>query len=98
MSGRRGEVVNLRGGYSGVEPPTGPPHDSSMEARVAVLEQVAKDTREALGDIRAELRTIRDRQDGSRDRQERDFRLTWGALIFVALGLAALMAKGFRWL
>lgn len=32
------------------------------------------------------------------DRMERDFRLTFGALITVALGLAAMMAKGFHWI
>jgi hypothetical protein len=29
---------------------------------------------------------------------ERDFRLTWAMVIAVALGLAGLMAKGFKWL
>ncbi len=29
---------------------------------------------------------------------ERDFRLTFGALIALALGLATMMAKGFHWL
>ena len=27
-----------------------------------------------------------------------DFRLTWGGLFAVALGLAAMMAKGFHWI
>ncbi|ALK07702.2 hypothetical protein D2A38_05790 [Candidatus Liberibacter asiaticus] len=31
-------------------------------------------------------------------RMERDFRLTFGALIALALGLATMMAKGFHWL
>lgn len=33
-----------------------------------------------------------------RGHQERDFRVLFGALIFVALSLAGLMAKGFGWL
>jgi hypothetical protein len=39
------------------------------------------------------------RQDVSelREHQERDFRALFGALIFVALSLAGLMAKGFGW-
>jgi len=27
-----------------------------------------------------------------------DFRITWGGLIAIAIGLAALMAKGFKWI
>lgn len=38
------------------------------------------------------------RFDKSDERRERDFRLIFGALIAVALGLASLMAKGFHWL
>ena len=30
--------------------------------------------------------------------QQRDFRLTWGAMIFGFIGLAGIMAKGFHWL
>lgn len=55
-------------------------------------------------DIKAELRGhdgkfdgLRDRFDGLRDRMERDFRILFGALITVALGLAGLMGKGFHW-
>lgn len=62
-----------------------------MEARVAVLEQIARSTEETLRELRGEMRSLR-------DRQERDFRLTWAGLIAVALGLAGLMAKGFGWL
>jgi len=83
-----------------------------MEARVAALEEIASATKATLAElksgqdrlrddlkaaqdsIRTELRTG---LDGARDRQERDFRLTFGALIGVALGLAAIMAKGFKW-
>ena len=88
------------------------PHDPNMEARVAVLEQIAKQTSETLADIRTDLAGIRadlrtdltairaDSKTGfeaARDRHERDFRITVGAIITVALGLAALMAKGFHW-
>lgn len=38
-----------------------------------------------------------DARETKRD-QRTDFRLTFGALIAVALGLAGLMAKGFHWL
>jgi hypothetical protein len=73
-----------------------------MEARVAVLEEIAKSTKEMLADIRADQRAFRVQTDANfdklRDQQRTDFRITWGGLIAVALGLAALMAKGFHWL
>ncbi|GAA3682063.1 MAG: hypothetical protein ABF636_11435 [Acetobacter sp.] len=38
------------------------------------------------------------RLDKIDERHDRDFRVIFGALIAVALGLAGLMAKGFHWL
>jgi hypothetical protein len=78
------------------------PHDPSMEARVAVLEQIAKQTAETLAGIKTDLTSIRTDLktglDATRDRHDRDFRLTFGVIITAALGLAGLMAKGFKWL
>ena len=68
-----------------------PPYGGPMEARVAVLEEIARSTKEGLGRIDSRLIRIEDRQNT-------DFRVIFGALITVALGLAALMAKGFHWL
>lgn len=68
-----------------------PPYDGGMEARVAVLEEIAKSTKEILVEIKGDVRDI------LRD-QKSDFRLLFGALIAVALGLAGLMARGFHWL
>ena len=88
------------------------PHDPGMEARVAVLEQIAKQTSETLVGIRADLagikadlktdlgsvRTeVRTGFDSARDRPDRDFRITFGAIITAVLGLAALIAKGLKW-
>jgi len=61
-----------------------------MEARVAVLEEIARSTKDALGRIEARLIRVEDRQN-------MDFRITFGALITTTLGLATLMAKGFHW-
>lgn len=44
-----------------------------------------------LGDLKTELRSLR-------NEARVDFRLLFGAIISVALGLAALMAKGFHWI
>lgn len=46
-------------------------------------------------DLRGEMRVdIRSLQDQART----DFRLLFGAIITVALGMSALMAKGFHWI
>jgi hypothetical protein len=47
--------------------------------------------REHTRDIKADLRSVR-------DNARTDFRLLFSALITVALGLAALMADGFKWI
>lgn len=62
-----------------------------MEARVAVLEQIAQNTKDVLKDLNTEASTLR-------SNQERDFRLLFGAIIAATLGLAGLMAKGFHWI
>jgi phosphate uptake regulator len=79
----------------------GPPHDPGMEARVAVLEEIAASTKQAVAAFRQEVQDLRSetsrRDDALRDAVESDFRILFGAIITVALGLATLMAKGFHW-
>ena len=62
-----------------------------LEARVAVLEAHVTHIRDDLSAIKADIRNIR-------AEARTDFRLLFGALIGVALGLAGLMARGFGWL
>jgi hypothetical protein len=83
-------VNNLAGAGS-------PPHDPGMEARVAVLEEIASATKQATMDLRQEVRETNRRVDALRDAVENNFRIMFGALITTVLGLAALMAKGFHW-
>ena len=73
----------------------GPPDNGGMETRVAKLEAAVeyiqrdvKELREDVRNLRADIHAIR----------TTDFRIIFGAIIAVALGLAALMAKGFHWL
>jgi predicted nucleic acid-binding Zn-ribbon protein len=73
--------------------------------RVAVLEEIAASTKQILAEIRAEMRDIRteirDMRTEMRDmrqRQERDFRLLFGAIILVAIGLAGLIARTQHWI
>ena len=65
--------------------------ENSLEAGVAVLGAHVTHIRDDLTAIRADIRDIR-------DAARTDFRLLFGALIAVALGLAGLMARGFGWL
>jgi hypothetical protein len=65
-----------------------PPDDGAMQARFARLEAVVEHMNGDLADLKRDVRDIR----------TTDFRLIFGAIIGVALGLAALMSKGFHWL
>ena len=62
-----------------------------MEARVAVLEA-------HVGHIETDIADIKRDLGGLRDNARTDFRILFGALIAVALGLAGLLAKGFGWI
>lgn len=65
--------------------------DGRMEARVAKLEASVEHIQRDLQEIKQDLREIK------RDARS-DFKLFFGALISVALGLAGMMAKGFHWI
>lgn len=79
-----------------------PPYDGGMEARIAKLEAGVSHLESDVKDIKVDLRAIRaDHKDDWRSiraDQRTDFRTTWAGLIATALGLAALMAKGFGWI
>jgi hypothetical protein len=79
-----------------------------MEARVAVLEQIAADTRETLREIKDHLLRMEEnhkadfrRLEGDfrrlEEHQRGDFRLLLSAGAAATIGLAALMAHGFHW-
>lgn len=68
-----------------------PPGGSDVEARVAKLESHFEYIRRDLDDLRGD---VKEHRKESRE----DFRVLFGCLIAVALGLAAMMAKGFGWL
>ena len=72
-------------------PTSGGPHDPGMGERVAKLEVRVERIQSDINEIKSDVREIK------RDART-DFRLLFGALIFVALGLAGLMAKGFHWI
>ncbi len=97
----RKEVQTLRQVDAPLHKGTEPPDNGDMEARVAKLEAGMDYAQRELGDIKATLRGHDGKFDGLRGDitgiRTTDFRLTFGAIIAVALGLAGLMAKGFGW-
>ncbi len=66
-------------------------HIDGMEPRVAELEATVEHVRSDIADIKGDLRALR-------GEARTDFRLLFGAIIVVALGLAGFMAKGLHWL
>jgi hypothetical protein len=70
-------------------------YDLAMEARIARLEIAVEYIQRDVRELKDDVRTIRSEINSIRTT---DFRLLFGAIITVALGNAALMAKGFGWL
>jgi hypothetical protein len=68
-----------------------------MEERLNKIEIDVAVLKTDSGYIRRDVSELRTGVDGLRVSQERDFRVLFGAIIFVALSLAGLMAKGFGW-
>ena len=60
----------------------------AMESRITRLEAAIDHMQRDIAELKADVRSIR----------TTDFRIMFGALVTVALGLAAIMAKGFGWL
>lgn len=91
------------GGFQGtlmvdrpVEPGSSGAYPSGMATRLGVLETLAQTTQATLASMQQDIRLSRqavDRQIGELRRvHDRDFRLTFGAIIASTLGLAALIA------
>jgi hypothetical protein len=74
-----------------LQPPSGGGTFDGMEPRVAKLEAAVEHIQRDIGDIKADVRALR-------DNARSDFHIVFGALIAVALGLAGMMARGFHWL
>ena len=76
---------------NGLDGGGGGPNDPGMEARVAKLESDVSNIKGILGDVKTDIREIK---KDARD----DFRVLAGLTIVATLGLAGLMAHGFKWL
>jgi len=67
-----------------------------LKTDVSVLKRDVQDVRQ---EVRQDFKEVRqDIKDVRKHQERRDFRLLFGTLIAVTLGLAGLMAKGFGWL
>ncbi|MBZ7576315.1 hypothetical protein FML15_03115 [Klebsiella michiganensis] len=62
-----------------------------MESDISYIKRDISDVKDDIKDVRNDIKDIRKDMKG-------DSRLTFGALIAVALGLAGLMARGFGWI
>lgn len=99
MSSTRAEVIAMRKNIaSHLTPPRipidnsgGGGNDGGMEPRIARLEAAAEYIQRDIADIKHDVREIR-------SSMRADFLVTWGGIITAALGLALMVAKGFKWL
>jgi len=90
-----GDVVELGSLIRRLQRDGEPPDNGAMEARVAKLEATMEFVQRDIAEMKAEVRELRKDILGIRTT---DFRILFGAIIAVALGLSGLMAKGFHWL
>lgn len=81
----RHEALSKRKGNSDGNPPSG------LDARLAKVEAHVEHIQSDIDEIKIDLKELRKTDDSN-------FRILFGAIIFVALGLAGLMAKGFSWI
>lgn len=96
-------IEDIRIRSTGGDPPRppgdGPRRDGGenggMESRVARLETAVEYIQRDIAEIKGHLNALRNDVSGVRTT---DFRITFGAIITVALGLAGLVAKGFGWI
>ncbi|WP_320709195.1 hypothetical protein [Enterobacter sp. 302C9] len=72
--------------------------DASMDGRVARIESDISYIKRDIQDIKGDIKDVRSDIKDIRTDMRTDFRITFGALIAVALGLAGIMARGFGWM
>jgi len=68
-----------------------------MEARVAVLEQIAKDTKDVLTRMDTRMDRMEDRMARTEDRMASDFKWLFGLGLGATGFIVVVMAHGFRW-
>ncbi len=85
-----------RAAAGGIDTSSGGGDDGGMDgARIAKLESDVEYVKRDISDLRDDVRELRKGVEGIRTT---DFRVIFGAIIFVAISLAGLMAHGFHWI
>ncbi|THE57067.1 hypothetical protein EAI35_04495 [Enterobacter bugandensis] len=69
-----------------------------MDGRVARIESDISYIKRDIQDLKGDIKDLRSYIRDIRTDMRTDFRITFGALIAVALGLAGIMARGFGWM
>jgi hypothetical protein len=95
-------IENIRVRSTGGDPPRPPDggrrgdgENGGMESRVAKLEIAVEYIQRDIVEIKGHINALRNDVSGIRTT---DFRIIFGAITTVAIGLAGLMAKGFGWI
>ncbi len=84
----------LPSGKGTQSPPGG---GDGMEPRLAKVESDVGHINSDISEIRKDIRELRGEIKSVADKLDAKFILTWVGIISAALGLAYLMAKGFKW-
>lgn len=93
-----GDIIDTSKWWDKQPPRNPPPEPPDMETRVTRLESAIEHVHTDLRDIKQDVRDLRGEMNGMRGDARVDFRLLFGALITIAIGLAGLMARGFGWI
>ena len=81
-----------------IEPGGPQPYSPGMEARVAVLEEIAVSTKTAINGLRSEIRQFRTEMHQELRSIRSDCRWLLGIMLGGFAGLLGVMAHGFHWL
>lgn len=77
--------------------PQDPPMDSRLTRLEVTIDHIQGDLRDLRSGVRHFQTEVRSEFRIMRDQARVDFRLLFGALISLAIGMSAMMAKGFHW-
>lgn len=72
--------------------------EASIDGRMGRMESDISYIKRDISDIKVDIKDMGGKIQDIRKDMQGDFRLTFGALIAVALGLAGIMARGFGWI
>jgi predicted nucleic acid-binding Zn-ribbon protein len=68
-----------------------------IDHEIAAVKNDIGHLKEEMTEVRRDVREIRNDIGGLRTQDEKNFRLLFGALMTVAIGLSAMIGHGFKW-